>query len=60
MILLGESHFSIHTFPEEKKITCDIYSCNISHDFSEELKKIIDHIIIYFEINSPKITILKR
>ena len=42
LCLLAESHFSLHTFPEERKITCDIYSCNLTRDFTPELEKITD------------------
>ena len=60
MILLGESHFSIHTFPEEQKITCDIYSCNISRDFSGEMRACMDGIVEYLKIGDPRITELAR
>lgn len=29
--LLGESHFAIHTFPEEKKSYIEISSCNVDY-----------------------------
>ena len=43
--LLGESHFAIHTFPEEKKSYIELSSCNESYfiyfcaQIQDELKK---------------------
>ncbi len=28
--LLGESHFAVHTFPEDKATACEISSCSLS------------------------------
>jgi S-adenosylmethionine decarboxylase len=33
--VLSESHLSIHTFVEEKKVAMDLYTCN---DFNESLR----------------------
>jgi S-adenosylmethionine decarboxylase len=34
VILLAESHFSVHTYPEHKKIYFDLFCCN--PDFKEK------------------------
>ena len=39
--LLGESHFAVHTFPEENKTYIEMSSCNISkhNEFIKHLKR---------------------
>jgi len=32
VIILAESHVSIHTWPELKKVDCDVYVCNVTQD----------------------------
>jgi len=34
MIVLAESHVAIHTWPELKKVDCDVYVCNVTQDNS--------------------------
>ncbi len=46
--LLAESHFSIHTFVDEGKITLDLFTCSLGVE-NEELKSIIKD---YFEVNA--------
>ncbi|MBP9779779.1 S-adenosylmethionine decarboxylase [Candidatus Gracilibacteria bacterium] len=60
IFLLGESHFSIHTFPEDNYISIDLYTCNMTHDFSKEAHDIIEEIITYFQIQSPSIRTITR
>ncbi len=47
VFILSESHFSLHTYPENKYISMDIYVCNMETN----LEKIIDEIkgIVSFE-----------
>ena len=53
LYLLSESHFSIHTWPEEKKIRLDLFSCNKNNNFD----KAID--IIKKNLPESKINITK-
>jgi S-adenosylmethionine/arginine decarboxylase-like enzyme len=32
LLLLSESHFSVHTYPESNTIAMDIYTCSPSHN----------------------------
>ncbi len=41
IFILGESHFSIHTYPEQRYITMDLYVCNMSIDLESILYKIV-------------------
>ncbi len=40
VFILSESHFTIHTYPEHRYLTMDIYVCNLSTN----LEKIVDQI----------------
>ena len=54
--LLSESHLSIHTWPENKSICIDIFSCNNNLD----IKKIKEILPQYFVINNIKIDKIER
>jgi S-adenosylmethionine/arginine decarboxylase-like enzyme len=53
VFILSESHFTLHTYPEKRYITLDIYVCNLETD----LKKIINDIsaVVPFEKIDQKI-----
>lgn len=48
-IVLAESHFAIHTWPELHRVTMDLYVCNMTSDHSEDAKQAISSIASYFE-----------
>lgn len=37
LYLLSESHFTIHTYPEKKACSINLYTCNFNTDFNEAL-----------------------
>ncbi len=41
VFILGESHFSLHTYPEHNYITLDVYICNMDVDLHAILEKIV-------------------
>jgi len=54
MLLLSESHISIHTWPEKNSACLDILSCkNNPNDFTDDIIKL-------FNTNNYKITTIKR
>jgi S-adenosylmethionine/arginine decarboxylase-like enzyme len=54
-IIFMESHFTFHSFPEQKYFSADIYSCNT---FDHE--QVIEHISKVFNSKSKDVTILIR
>lgn len=38
LFLLGESHFSVHTYPEKQTIALDLYTCREYEDETEYLE----------------------
>jgi len=54
--LLSESHLSMHTWPENKSICIDIFSCSDNLD----IKKIKEILSEYFVINKSSIKMIER
>ncbi|POS01233.1 S-adenosylmethionine decarboxylase family protein [Flavobacterium croceum] len=46
---LKESHICIHTWPEFKQLTLDVYLCNYLQDNSAKVKVITEKFIEYFQ-----------
>ena len=40
LYLLAESHFTIHTFPERRSCSIDLFTCNLETDFDLALEEI--------------------
>ena len=49
IVLLAESHLALHTWPERKGLTLDVYVCNYSADNSRKATKLFEDIIELFE-----------
>jgi S-adenosylmethionine decarboxylase len=41
--ILSESHFTLHSYPEHKYVSLDIYICNDSIDLDAILEKMLTH-----------------
>ena len=48
-ICLQESHICIHTWPEFKQLTLDVYLCNYLQDNTQKVKNITADYIAYFD-----------
>ncbi len=47
-VLLAESHVCLHTWPEQKGVTCDVYVCNFSGDHTAKARALMDALIARF------------
>ena len=48
-VLLAESHLAIHTWPEIKGITLDVYVCNFSTDNSSKAETLMNELVTAFK-----------
>ncbi|MFC6281722.1 MULTISPECIES: adenosylmethionine decarboxylase [Polaromonas] len=47
-ILLAESHMCIHTWPEQKAVTLDVYVCNFGGDHSARARSLMQSLVERF------------
>ncbi|MBC5763705.1 adenosylmethionine decarboxylase [Ramlibacter albus] len=48
-VLLAESHICVHTWPEQKAVTCDVYVCNFSGDHSAKARGLMYALVNRFQ-----------
>lgn len=56
VILLAESHVAIHTWPEHRFVSLDIYVCHFSADNSAKAERLLHDLIQRFSSQQPNIT----
>ncbi len=49
MIVLAESHMSIHTWPEKKYVTVDVYVCSFSQDNRPHARRLYQSLLDTFQ-----------
>jgi spermidine synthase len=47
-ILLAESHLAIHTWPENRGVTLDVYVCNFTEDNTDKAEQVFDTLLVAF------------
>ncbi len=48
VVLLAESHMAVHTWPEQRAVTLDVYVCNFSADNSAAAQALMASLIAAF------------
>lgn len=47
-VLLAESHLAVHTWPERRGVTLDVYVCNFTADNSGKAQQLFDALLVAF------------
>ena len=48
-VLLAKSHICLHTWPEQRAVTADVYVCNFSGDHSTKARWLMDALVNRFQ-----------
>ncbi len=59
-LLLAESHLAIHTWPERRGVTLDVYVCNFTDDNSPKAKQLFDRLMLAFRPKSQVVNHITR
>ena len=60
VIMLTESHISVHTWPERNSVQLDVFLCNYIHDNSKKGKDLFDKMVKYFEPEERFVSTIER
>ena len=53
VVLLVESHLAVHTWPELRSLTADVYVCNLGGDNSARAEAVMARLVQAFEPAEP-------
>jgi S-adenosylmethionine decarboxylase len=48
-VLLAESHLCVHTWPEQRAVTLDVYVCNFGGDHSAKAQALLETLVALFQ-----------
>jgi S-adenosylmethionine decarboxylase proenzyme len=60
VVLLAESHLAIHTWPERRAVTLDVYVCNFGTDNAERAEQVVRTLVEAFSPARPAIRRVRR
>lgn len=60
VVVLAESHLSIHTWPEAGYVTLDVYVCNYSTDNRPKAQQLFGDILLAFNPSDPHLQRVER
>jgi S-adenosylmethionine decarboxylase len=59
-VLLAESHLCLHTWPERRAVTADVYVCNFGGDHSAKARALMDAVVERFAPGSSQLRSVVR
>lgn len=59
-VLLAESHLCVHTWPEQKAVTLDVYVCNFGGDHSGKAEALMEALCALFVPAECRVERLQR
>ena len=60
VVLLVESHLAVHTWPELRSVTADVYVCNLGADNSARAQAVLAALVAAFGPREPRIQRVQR
>ena len=60
VVLLVESHLAVHTWPELRSVTADVYVCNLGADNSARAEAVMAQLVAAFGPREPRIQRVQR
>ena len=55
VVLLVESHLAVHTWPELRSVTADVYVCNVGADNSARAEAVMAELVAAFGPRAPQL-----
>lgn len=49
VLLLAESHLAVHTWPELRTVTLDVFVCNVVSDNTRKAERLLDALVARFD-----------
>ena len=49
VLLLAESHLAVHTWPEWRAVTLDVFVCNVANDNTHKAEHLLDALVAHFD-----------
>jgi spermidine synthase len=59
-VLLAESHLAVHTWPERRGVTLDVYVCNFTDDNSGKAQQLFEALTVAFRPKSQVVNRINR
>jgi spermidine synthase len=59
-LLLAESHLAVHTWPERRGVTLDVYVCNFTSDNCAKAQRLFDTLVVAFRPASQTVNRIER
>ena len=59
-LLLAESHLAVHTWPERRGVTLDVYVCNFTGDNCTKAQQLFDTLVVAFRPASQSVNRIER
>ncbi|MFC7461224.1 S-adenosylmethionine decarboxylase family protein [Hydrogenophaga defluvii] len=59
-VLLAESHLCVHTWPEQRGATLDVYVCNLGADHSAKAHQLLSSLLVLFDAEQVQQQALQR
>ena len=60
VVLLVESHLAVHTWPELRSVTADVYVCNVGADNTSRAEAVMAEVVAAFGPREPRVQRVQR